>query len=174
MVEVIFKLRLKNKKYVEKTIKEALRSFNIEKKIRTVIIKRSKKLCKDDTEVDYSRINIGKVSILLGKKTKITKKLIFHELGHVWDAIEHGLNFSNIKLTKKQQALGGIIINLSLDGRLEKMKLPHYSKKERYKFFSYGNKKFKLGLTKRDFLKMWGAKLKKKGLICKLKQYGEK
>ncbi len=171
MTEIIFKMQVKNKSYINKIILDALKSFNIEVKIKTVIIKKDNRLC-DDIEVDYSTLKSGKITILFGQNNKITRKSIFHEIGHVWDAVENGLDFSDDKkFSKRQQVIGGIIINLSLDGRLEKMKLPHYTRRERLKFFNYANKKFNLGLNKNDFLKIWGANLKKKDIINMIKKY---
>lgn len=64
-----------------------------------------------------------------------------------------------------------MIVNLSLDERLEKMGLPHVSKTERFRLFRHVNKKFNLGLAKEDFSKLWGADLKKKDVMKILNRY---
>ncbi len=168
MTEIIFKMPCRNKAYIVRTINIALESFKIKEKIKTVILERDNKLG-NDVNADYSNLKSGKVIISFGRKIRITRKNIFHELGHVWDAIENGLDFSKEKLSKRQQIMGGVIVNLSLDGRLEKKGLPHISKTERYRFFTHANKKFNLGFASKDFAKLWGAKIKKKDVIKLLK-----
>lgn len=164
MTEIIFKMPCRNKAHIVMAVKSALESFKIKEKVKTLILERGNKLG-NDVNVDYSNLKSGKVIISFGKGRKITRKIIFHELGHVWDAVRNGLDFSKEKLSKRQQIIGGIIVNLSLDGRLEKKGLPHISKSERYKFFTHANKKFNLGFSKNDFAKLWGTKLKKKEVI---------
>ncbi len=170
MTEIIFKMSCRNKTYILRTIKSALKSFKIREKIKTVILERDNKLG-NDVNVDYSCWKQGKIVISFGRNYKITRRLIFHELGHAWDAVYNSLDFSKEKLSKRQQIVGGIIVNLSLDGRLEKKGLPHISKTERYKFFTNGNKKFSLDFAKKDFTKLWGAKLKKRDAIKLIKKY---
>lgn len=168
MTEIIFKMPCRNKAHIVRTVKNALESFKIKEKVKSLILERNNKLG-NDVNVDYSNLKSGKVIISFGRKIRITRRLMFHELGHVWDAIKNGLDFSKEKFSKKQQIIGGVIVNLSLDGRLEKNGLPHISKTERYKFFTHANKKFNLGFAKNDFAKLWGAKLKKKEVKSYLK-----
>jgi len=170
MTEIIFKLRCKNEAYVISVIRNALDSFQIKEKIKLIIIKRDKRIG-NDINVDYSKLDSGKIIISFGNGKRITKVSIFHELGHAWDAIKNGLDFSHDKFSKKQHMIGGMIVNLSLDGRLEKMGLPHFSKTERFKLFRQVNKKFNLGLAKSDFSKLWGADLKKKDVMKILNKY---
>lgn len=170
MTEIIFKMLCRNKAHIVRTVKSALESFKIKEKIRIIMLERDNKLG-NDVNVDYSDLKSGKVIISFGRKIRITRRLMFHELGHVWDAIENGLDFSKEKLSKRQQIIGGVIVNLSLDGRLEKKGLSHVSKAERYKFFTHANKEFNLGFAKEDFQKLWGVKLKKKEVKSYLKKY---
>ncbi len=170
MTEIIFKLHCKNEAYVIKAVRNALNSFQIKEKIKTLIIERDKRIG-NDINVDYSMLKSGKIIISFGRRMKITRKSIFHELGHAWDAIENGLDFSHDKFSRKQHNIGGMIVNLSLDGRLEKMCLPHVSKTERFKLFKHVNKKFNLGISENNFLKLWGAHLKKKDVMKILNRY---
>ncbi len=164
MTEIVFKLQCRNKAHIIGIIKNALESFKIKEKIKTIIIKRDKRIG-NDINADYSKLDSGKIVISFGRNKRITKKSIFHELGHVWDAIKKDLDFSHNKFSRKQHRIGGMIINLSLDGRLERMGLPHYSKTERFNLFRHVNKKFNLGLAEIDFCKLWGADLKKKDVM---------
>lgn len=164
MTEIIFKLYCRNKAYIIRIIKSALELFNIKKKIKTLILERDDKIG-DDVNMNYSCWKQGKIVISFGRNYKITRRLIFHELGHAWDAVYNDLDFSKEKLSKRQQIIGGIIVNLSLDGRLEKKDLPHISKTDRYRFFTHTNKKFNIGLAKNDFFRFWGANLKKKDVM---------
>lgn len=168
MTEIIFKIKCGNRAYADRTIKSALNSFHIKEKIKTIILERDNKLG-GDINVDYSGLKSGKIIISFGKAKKITRKIIFHELGHVWDAVHNGLDFSREKFSKRQQIIGSIIVNLSLDGRLEKMGLPHISKSEGYGFFKYANRKFNLGFSDKDFKKFWGARLGKKDVMNAIK-----
>ncbi|TRZ55591.1 glycosyltransferase family 2 protein [archaeon] len=168
MTEIIFKMPCRNKVHIARTIKSALESFKIKEKI--IVLERDSKLG-NDINVDYSDLKSGKVIISFGRKRRITRRLIFHELGHTWDAIENGLDFSKDKFSKRQQIIGGIIVNLSLDGRLEKKGLSHISRTERQRFFTQTNKKFSLGFAKSDFAELWGANLKKNDVLKMLRKY---
>lgn len=170
MTEIIFKTPCRNKAHIVRTVKSALESFKIKEKIKTLIIERDNKIG-NDVNADYSDLKSGKVIISFGRKIRITRRLAFHELGHVRDAIDNGLDFSKERFSKRRQIAGGIIVNLSLDGRLERMGLPHIPKAERYRFFMQTNKKLNLGFAKNDFAKLWGAKLKKKEVKSYLKRY---
>jgi len=171
MTEIILLSKLENKHYITKTIKETLTAFEIENRIKILKIRINKKL-KNDINVDYSKLRGGEVTIEFGSKNKITRKSIYHELGHVWDAIKNNLDFSRIKLTKKQQLIGGIIINLSLDGRLKRLGFPYYSKKTRLKEFNNINKKFNLGIKMNEMERLWGIELDIKKTIKLIKQFG--
>ncbi len=170
MTEIILKLHCRNKSYIVGTVNNALKSFKIKEKIKTLILERDKRIG-NDINVDYSMLKSGKIIISFGNGKRITKVSIFHELGHAWDAIKNGLDFSHDIFSKRQHRIGGMIVNLSLDGRLEKMGLPHFSKTERFKLFVHVNKKFNLGLAKEDFSKLWGADLKKKEVMKILNRY---
>lgn len=170
MTEIIFKMYCRNKAYIIKAIRNALSSFHIKEKIKSITIKKDKRIG-NDINVDYSMLKSGRITISFGKNMKITRKSIFHELGHVWDAVENGLDFSHDTFSEKQQRIGGMIVNLSLDGRLEKMGLPHFSKAERFRLFKDVNNKFSLGLAEDDFPKLWGAELKKKDVMKILNKY---
>ncbi len=173
MTEIILNINSRNKANIIKVIRDALNSFHIKEKIKSITIKEDKRIG-NDINVDYSMMKSGRVIISFGKGTKITRKIIFHELGHVWDAVYNGLDFSREKLSEKQQNIGGIIVNLSLDGRLEKMGLSHVSKTERFRLFRQVNKKLNLELTENDFSRLWGAHLKKKEVIKILNRYTAK
>ncbi len=170
MTEIILNLNSRNKANITNVTNSALNAFHIKKKIKTLIIKRDKRIG-NDINVDYSKLDSGKIVISFGRNKKVTKKFIFHELGHAWDAIKNDLDFSHNKFSRKQQNIGGMIVNLSLDGRLEKKGLPHVSKTERFRLFKQVNKKFNLGLARSDFSKLWGADLKKKNVIKILNRY---
>jgi len=141
--------------------------LKIKNYVRLVYVTLSKKL-KDDVEVNYKSVNKGFIKIKIGNKCKLNKKIIFHELGHVYDAIYNNIFVYDLKLSRKQNLLCGLILNLSLDGRLEKMKLPHISKRERFldlmRFMKIWNKKYKEKFTKKDltkiFKKFWGKKIR--------------
>jgi len=169
MTKIKFSSEVKNRNRISNIVKETLSAFKIGNKIKTLTIKIDKRL-KDDINVDYSKLKNCRVTIAFGSKRSITRKSIFHELGHVWDAVKNSLDLSKIKLTKKQQIIGGLVVNLSLDGRLEKMGLPHYSKTQRLKDFYFINKKFNLGLKNNIFLKLWGSKLTKEKTMNLIKQ----
>jgi len=169
MTKIKFLLKFRNKNHISNIVKEALDTFEMENKIEILTIKIDKRL-KDDINVDYSKLKNHRIIIDFGSKRSITKKSIFHELGHVWDAIKNNLDLSKVKLTKKQQIIGGFVVNLSLDGRLEKMGFPHYSKTQRLKDFYFINKKFNLGLKSEVFLKLWGLKLTKEKTMNLIEQ----
>ena len=86
----------------------------------------------------------------------------------MYDAIYNNIFIYNLKLSRKQNLLCGLILNLSLDGRLEKMKLPHISKKERFldlmRFMKMWNKRYKEKFTKKELIKIFkkflGRKIK--------------
>lgn len=170
MTDIRFLSKLENKNYVKRIIKEVLDTFEIENKIKVLKIRINKKL-KNDINVDYSKLGDGEVTIEFGSKNKITKKSIYHELGHVWDAIKNNLDFSKIKLNKKQQLIGGIVVNLSLDGRLEKLGLPHYSKNHRLSDFNRISRKFNLEIKKDKLIKFWGVKLSRNKILNLVKQF---
>lgn len=92
MTEIIFKMPCRNKAHMVRTVNEALESFKIKEKIKTLILERDNKLG-NDVNVDYSDLKSGKVIISFGRKRRITKRLIFHELGHAWTQYIMGLTF---------------------------------------------------------------------------------
>lgn len=171
MTEIKISSKITNKKYIDEIIEKALKDFKIENKIKVLEINIKKEL-KNDINVDYSELKSGKVKIEFGRKNNITRKSIYHELGHVWDAIKNELDFSKIRLNKKQQLIGGIIVNLSLDGRLEKLGFPHYSKRQRVSDFGKISKKFNLEIKKDKLIKFWGIKLSRNKTLDLIKQLG--
>lgn len=101
MTEIIFHLNSRNKANITKAANSALNAFQIKEKIKLIIIKRDKRIG-NDINVNYSKLNSGKIVISFGRGKEITKVSIFHELGHVWDAIKNGLDFSHNKFSRKQ------------------------------------------------------------------------
>ena len=77
-------------------------------------------------------------------------------------------------MNEKEQVIGGIILNLSLDGRIAKMRLPHYSKKERIGAFMEGVRKYKIKLTKPELNRFWGARFTKHEIISLVKQIAKR
>jgi hypothetical protein len=167
---VIFKISKKLKKQerlIKKYLEEAIEKLRIKNYIKSISVTLSKKL-KDDIEVDYKNIKKGYVKIKIGNKCKLNRKIIYHEMGHVYDAIYNNIFVYSLKLSRKQNLLCGLILNLSLDGRLEKMKLPHISKRERFldltRFMKIWNKKYKEKFTRKELVRIfenfWGKKIR--------------
>jgi len=171
MVSITFSQYMKRREFVTISIKKALHAFKLGRRVSNVVLRIDKRL-KDDIEVDYSKLRRKEVTISFGSEKSITTQSIFHELGHVWDAVYNGLDFSMIKLNRRQQILGGLIINLSLDGRLEKMGLPIHSKSQRIKDFKDINERFGVCLDSDSFKKLWGIKLTKRKLMLMIKELG--
>ena len=150
--------RCKIEKYILKTLKD----LRINKNIKRLDVLLDKKL-KDDVQIDFKQIKKGYVKLKVGKN-KIDKKIIYHEFGHVYDAIYNNISFYNYKISPKKDLLCGLILNISLDGRLEKLGFPHISKKERLShlriFMRLWNNKYKEKFTKKElialFEKYWG------------------
>lgn len=132
-----------------------------------------KKSLGEDVNVNYRKVHDGKVWIEIGPKAlkPFGKKDVYHEMMHVKDALEKNLDFSdNLKgETLRMKIIASIVLNFSVDGRLDKMKLPHIGKNERLKitadFLSKKGVKTSRTETRRILKKLWGKNLKKKEVL---------
>jgi len=147
-------------------IKNAVRNLGLENNISFINLKISKVL-HDNADVDYKNLKNGKISLIIGTEliNHLSDQIIHHELFHVKDHLYSRISFGkNIKKESKlMRDLIGEIINLSIDGRLEKMNLPRISKHKRLKIMKnflrkYYNKKFEEKELKKLFDKIWSKK----------------
>lgn len=158
-MEIVTSKSFPEKKFRE-TLKTALEKLKLSRNVKKIYLKIDDSLGKD-ANVNYEKIGEGKLILSFGPRVNINKKLIYHELAHVYDAIFNKIIFDKkiFRERKVIQELMGLILNLSVDGRLEKMKLPHFSKSERLKDVVKLFKKRKLSLNAREFIdQTWGKK----------------
>jgi hypothetical protein len=151
---------------ISKIIEKAVVNIGLEKDVFTIDLKISKSL-KDNADVNYKNLKEGRISLLIGNRLvkKVDKNLIYHEIFHVWDRLYSRIKFG--KKIKKEPKLVrdliGEIINMSIDGRLEKKGLPHIAKNQRLKLEKiflrkHYNKKFDEKEIKKLMNKIWGKK----------------
>ena len=147
----------------------AIRDLKLMKKVKLVWIKVRRSL-KKDIEIDYSKLDKGIIVVTTGRQSALLdENNVYHEIGHVYDAVFNSLDFSATHPKDfLLRGITGIILNMSLDGRLAKMGLPHIYRNERRKsiliFYDIAAKRRYKLIDREKFLhilmKFWGKDFK--------------
>lgn len=134
-----------------------------------------------DINVNYKNLRKKEVKIEIGTEAlrDIGRNEIYHEMFHVRDAIWNNLDFSDglKNENKRTKFLASIILNFSVDGRLEKMKLPHIPRNVRLNlttnFLSKNGVNIDKTKIRKELEKLWGKNLKKRKNVLNLAKHLE-
>ncbi len=147
---------------IKKLLIMATKDLLLENKIKRIDIGIKKELGKD-VDINFDSVENGFIIIYFGNESakNIDKNIIYHELGHAHDYIWNNIHFGKeiYSMSKKLQILLGVILNLSLDGRLEKKGLPHISKQEREELLK-SHELFKDYEKRKLIMSYWGVEFK--------------